>query len=118
MQVSEIEKINQNIFDNPTLKFLKQFKNQDLQRQKLLKDSFAISNSTLQAMNALNVNNKTYVDSLKSLFRPPKLADSIFESTAFKLFKELSRSPLSDFNKLAYLAHLMDIMVGKNIQDF
>ena len=117
-QVSEIDKMKQNILDNPTLKFIEQFKSQELQRQKLLKDSFAMPNSALQAINAINASNKIYADSLKSLFRPLKLSDSIFESAASKLFKELSKSPLREFNNLAYPANLMDIMVGKNIQDF
>ena len=106
------------MFASPVSKFLEQCKNQELLHQKLLKESFAIPDGALLAFNALNASNKIYTDSLKSLFRPPKFADSIFESTASKLFKELSRSPLTEFNKLTYPENLTDLMLGKNIQDF
>ncbi len=118
LQVTEIDKIKESLFANSVSKILEQFKNQELQHQKLLKDSFAIPDGALQAINALNARNNIFADSLKPLFRPPKLANSIFESSVSKLFKELSKSPLSEFNKLAYPENLMDIMVGKSIQEF
>ena len=117
-QVSEIDKLKQNMLDNSSLKFLEQFKQQDNQYQKLIKNTFALPVSALQAINLFNGKNNIYADTLTSLFRPPKLTNSIFESAASKLFKELSRSPLSEFNKLAYPASLLDVMVGKNIQNF
>lgn len=118
LQVTEIDKFKASLFANPASKFFEQFKSQELQHQKLLKDSFGKADGALQAINALNTRNNIHADALKSLFRPPKLTDSIFESAASKLFKELSRSPLTEFNKLAYPANLMDVMVGKSIQDF
>jgi Bacterial SH3 domain len=118
LQVGEIEKMKQNILANSSVKILEQYKKQDDQYQKLIKNSFALPQSTLLAINALNARNNIHADTLNSLFRPPKLADSVFESTASKLFKELSRSPLTDFNKLTYPENLTDLMLGKNIQDF
>jgi hypothetical protein len=118
LQATEIDKIKESLFSNSASKILEQLKNQELVHQKLLKDSLAIPDSTLQAINALSGRNNIHTVALKSLFRPPKLADSIFESATSKLFKELSRSPLSEFNKLSYPENLMDIMVGRSIQDF
>lgn len=118
LQVTEIDKIKESLFANSASKILEQFKNQELQHQKLLKDSFAIPDGALQAIKALNARNNVHTDTLRSLFRPPKLANSIFNSTTSKLFKELSRSPLREFNKLTYSGNTLDLMLGEKIEDF
>ena len=124
LQVSEIDEIKQSILANSSSKILEQFKEQETHYQKLIKNSLTLPERAFQTINA---SNRLYVDSLHlrfkklvedSLFRPPKFTDSIFGSTTSKLFKELSESPLKQLNKLAYPENLMDLMVGKHIQDF
>ena len=126
-QAKEIDNIKQSLFANSASKILEEVKNQEIQRQKFMKNSFSIPDSALQTINALNARNRLYADSISSQvkkiaeeykYRPPKFIDSIFESATSKLFKELSRSPLTQFNKLTYPENLVDLMLGKNIQDF
>jgi hypothetical protein len=126
-QIKEIDSIKSRLMDSSYSKVLQQIKDQETQYQRLVKESLSIPESAVQAIDALNASNRFYVDSLNSpfkklvedsLFRPPKFIDSIFGSATAKLFKELSESPLKQFNKLAYPENLIDLMVSKQIQDF
>jgi hypothetical protein len=126
-QLTGIDNLKESLLGNSYSKILEQFKEQETQYQKLVKNSLTLPESTFQAINAINASNRLYADSLNSpfkklvedsLFRPPKFIDSLFGSTTSKLFKELSESPLKQFNKLAYPDNPIDLMVSKHIQDF
>ena len=126
-QLADIESLKESLLGNTYAKIFEQLKDQETQYQKLIKNSLTLPESAFQAINGINMSNKLYSDSLNSpfkklvedsLFRPPKFIDSLFGSTASKLFKELSDSPLKQFNKLAYPDNPIDLMVSKHIQDF
>ena len=126
-QLADIESLKESLLGNTYAKIFEQLKDKETQYQKLIKNSLTLPESAFQAINGINMSNKLYSDSLNSpfkklvedsLFRPPKFIDSLFGSTASKLFKELSDSPLKQFNKLAYPDNPIDLMVSKHIQDF
>lgn len=126
-QLKDIDSFKSSLVDSSCAKILEQIKDQETEYQKLIKGSLSIPESALQAISGLSASNRLYADSFNSpfkklvedsLFRPPKFIDSIFESTTSKLFKELSESPLKQFNKLVYPDNPIDSMVSKHIQEF
>lgn len=126
-QLTGINNLNDSSFDSHYSKIIEQFKKQETQYQKLMKNSLTLHERTLLAFNGLNASNKMHADLLTlpfeklvedSLFKPQKYINSILESTTLKLFKELSDSPLKQLNKLAYPDNPIDLMVNKHIQDF